>query len=46
MLMAHLYFKIQLTYLDFMQVVSLCTNSKSIYQPSGFTYPAPYFLWT
>ena len=33
MLMAHLYFKIQLILLDFTAVV---TNSKSIYQPSSF----------
>ena len=30
MLMAHLYFKIQLIYLDFTLVASLCTDSKSI----------------
>ena len=43
MLMAHLYFKIQLIYLDFTPVVNLCTNSKSIYQPSSFAYLPPYF---
>ena len=36
MLMAHLYFKIQLISLDFTPVVSRCTNSKCIYQPSSF----------
>ena len=46
MLMAHLYFKIQLIHLDFTPVVRLCTNSKAIYQPSSFGYPRLYFVWT
>ena len=39
MLMVHLYFKIQLISLDFTPVVSLCTNSKCIYQPYSFADP-------
>ena len=42
MLMAHLYFKIPLIYLDFTPIASLCT--KSIYQPSSFAYPWLYFV--
>ena len=42
MLMAHLYFKIPLIYLDFTPIASLCT--KSIYKPSRFAYPSLYFV--
>ena len=38
--------KIQLIYLGFMPVVSLCTNLKSVYQSSSFAYPWLYFVRT
>ena len=46
MLLAYLCCKIQLIYLDFMPVVSLYSNWKSIYQPSNFAYPQLHFVQT
>ena len=35
MLLAYLYFKIQMLFLDFIAAVSLCTNPRSIYQKNA-----------